>query len=137
MSFNVYDLDSGLDSDDPTDFSRKAILYDNNDLNKLVIAGIERLNHFSAKAIFFFILNELGHDVTTECQIIGIGRIDLYDITAKVIYEFETTGCKKVQRRVNEIYKQTGVEVTVIDVRELPDDIKKRYLMLKEFGFND
>ena len=137
MSFNLYDLDSGLDSDNPTDFSRKAILYDKSNINKLVHDHKEKLNHFSAKAIFFYVLSELGHDITTECQIIGVGRIDLFDITARVIYEFETSGCKSVQRRVNEIYKQTGVEIIVIDVKELPDDIFQRYLKLREFVIPD
>jgi hypothetical protein len=59
--------------------------------------------------------------------------VDLYDISTRVIYEIETTGCKKIQRRVNEIYEQTGVEVIVIDVKDLPDDIFQRYIKLKEY----
>ena len=51
MSFDLYSLDSGLDSDNPIEFSRKAILYDESDINKLVHHLNERLNHFSAKAI--------------------------------------------------------------------------------------
>ena len=137
MSFDLYDLYYELDDRNAHDFNRKAILYDRNDINKLVIAGIEKLNHFSAKAIFFYILTELDHDVTSECQIIGVGRVDLFDITTQVIYEFETSGCKRTQQRVNEIYKQTGVEVIVIDVKELPDDIFQRYLKLKEFVIPD
>jgi len=137
MSFGLYDLDYELNDKNALDFSRKAIFNNHNDINKLVIAGVEKLNHFITKAIFFYILNELGHDVTTECRVIGVGRIDLYDITTQVIYEFETTGCKSVQRRVNEIYKQTGVEVIVIDVKELPNDIFQRYLKLKEYVIPD
>ena len=137
MSFNLYDLNSGLDSDDAVDFSRKAILFDKTDLNKLVITGNEKLNHFISKAIMFFILSELSHNVVTECNIVGVGRLDLYDLTTQVIYEFETTGCKSVQERVNDIYKQTGVEIIVIDVKELPDDIFQRYMKLKEFVIPD
>ncbi len=137
MSFDLYSLDSGLDSDDPTGFSRKAILYDRNDPNKLVITGTEKLNHFITKAIMFYILSELNHDLATECTIAGIGRIDLFDVTTKTIYEFETTGSKSIQQRVNEIYKQTGIEIIVIDVKELPDDIYQRYLKIKEFVIPD
>ena len=90
-----------------------------------------------AKAIFFMVLRNLKHDVVSEVQIVGVGVGDLFDITSQVLYEFETTGCKSVQRRVNEIYKQTGIEVIVIDVKDLPDDIFQRYLKLKEFVIPD
>jgi hypothetical protein len=137
MSFSLYNLDYELADKNATDFSRKAILYDRGDLNRLVIAGNEKINHFISKAIMFYILSELNHDVVAECNIIGIGRLDLYDLTTKVIYEFETTGCKSVQQKVNDIYKQTGVEIIVIDVKELPDDIFQRYLKLREFVIPD
>ena len=137
MSFGLYDLKSGLDIDDATEFSRKAILYEESEINKLVRDHKEKLNHFSAKALLYFILRELKHDVASEVQIIDVGVCDLYDISTRVIYEFETTGSKKVQRRVNEIYKHTGNEVIVIDVKELPDDIFQRYLKLKEYVIPD
>ena len=137
MSFDLYSLDSGLDRDDPTEFSRKAILFDESDVNKLVHHLNERLNHFSAKAILFMILRDLKHDVISEVEIVGVGVCDLFDITTKVIYEFETTACKKVQRRVNEIYNQTGVEIITIDVKDLPDNIFQRYMKLKEYVIPD
>jgi len=43
MSFNLYDLNSGLDSDNTTDFSRKAILFEESDINKLVCDYKEKL----------------------------------------------------------------------------------------------
>jgi len=137
MSFGLYDLKSGLDSDDATEFSHKAILYEESDINKLVRDHKEKLNHFSAKALLYFILRELKHDVVSEVEVVNVGVCDLYDITTRVIYEFETTGSKKVQRRVNEIYKHTGNEVIVIDVKELSDDIFQRYLKLREFIIPD
>jgi hypothetical protein len=137
MSFSLYDLDYELADENATDFSRKAILYDYNDLNKLVIAGNEKINHFITKAIMFYILSELNHEIISECNIIGVGRLDLYDTTTRTVYEFETSGCKSVQQKVNDIYKQTGVEIIVIDVKELPDDIFQRYLKLREFVIPD
>jgi hypothetical protein len=137
MSFNLYDLDYELDDKNAVDFSRKAILYDRSDLNKVVIAGVEKLNHFITKAIMFYILSELNHDVITECRIIGVGRVDLYDITTRTVYEFETTGCLKTRQRVKEIYEQTGVDVILILVEKLPDDIFQRYLKLREFVIPD
>ena len=130
MSFELYSLNSGLDSDDATEFSRKAILYNRNDINKLVIAGVEKLNHFITKSIMYFILTELDHDVVTECNIVGVGRIDLYDVSARVIYEFESSHSINKRRRENEIYRQSGVEVIIINIKELPDDIFQRYLKL-------
>jgi len=53
MSYNLYDLDYELADKNALDFSRKAILFDRNDLNKLVIAGNEKLNHFIAKVMKF------------------------------------------------------------------------------------
>ena len=73
MSFDLYSLDSGLDSDDPTEFNRKAILLDESDINKLGHHLNEKLNHFSTKAILFMILRDLKHDVFSEVEIVGVG----------------------------------------------------------------
>ena len=137
MSFGLYDLKSGLDSDDTIEFSHKAILYEESDINKLVRDHKEKLYHFSAKALMYFILRELKHDVASEVEIVGVGVGDLFDISTKVLYEFETTGSKKIQRRVNEIYKNASIEVIVIDVKDLPDDIFQRYMKLKKFVIPD
>ena len=85
----------------------------------------------------FYILSELNHDMVTECTIVGIGRIDLYDVTSKTIYEFETNHSPKYRREANEKYLQTGVEVIVIDLNSLPNDIFQRYLKLKEYVIPD
>ena len=65
----------------------------------------------------------MGHDVATEAEIKGVGRVDLYDISTKVIYELETNLSPKYRREANQKYIQAGVEVIVIDINELPDDI--------------
>jgi len=85
----------------------------------------------------FMILQDIKHDIVTEVEIVNVGVSDLYDITTNVIYEFETTGSKKGQKRVNKIYKQTNVEIIVIDVKDLPDDIFQRYLKLKGYVIPD
>ena len=131
MSFDLYSLERSIDGDDTVGFSRKAILYDKSDINKLAYHHKEKLNHFSAKAILFIILRQLKHDVVSEVEIVNVGVCDLIDISVNVIYEFETTGCKKKQHRLNAIYKQTGIELIVIDVKDLPDDIFQRYLKVK------
>ena len=137
MSFNLYDLESELNDKNAVDFTRKAILYDYKDMNKVIPGRRERLNHFSTKAIMFYILQELDHDVVTEVEIVGVGRVDLYDITTKTVYEFETNVSPKYRKEANEKYIQAGVEVIVININELPDDIFQRYLKLREFVIPD
>ena len=51
MSFRLYDLDYELDDKAAVNFERKAILFNRSDLNKLVIAGVEKLNHFISRSI--------------------------------------------------------------------------------------
>jgi len=109
MSLDLYSLNRSIDDVDAIEHSRKAILYDSSDVNKLVHDFKEKLNHFSAKALMYFILRELKHDVITEVEFVNVGFGDLYDITVNVLYEFETTGSKKKQKRINEVYKQTRV----------------------------
>ena len=137
MSLDLYSLNRSIDDEDAIEYSRKAILFNKSDVNKLVHDYKEKLNHFCAKAILFMILRDMKHDVFSEVEIVNVGVCDLFDRSVNVIYEFETTACKKVQRRVNEIYTQTGVEVIVIDVKELPNDIFRRYMKLKEFAIPD
>ena len=134
MSLDLYSLNRSIDDEDAIEYSRKAILYEKSDV---VHDFKEKLNHFSAKALMYFILRELKHDVITEVEFVNVGFGDLYDITVNVLYEFETTGSKKIQKRVNEIYKQTGIEIIVIDVKNLPDDIFQRYLKLREYIIPD
>ena len=137
MSYNLYDLDYELADKNALDFSKKAILYNRNDLNKLVIAGNEKLNHFITKSIMYYILSELNHDLVTESTIVGVGRLDLFDITTQTIYEFESSSSINKRRKEDEIYAQTGVEVIIINIKELPDDIFQRYMKLKEYVIPD
>ena len=94
-----------MDSDDATELSRKAILFEDSDINKLVRDHREKINHFSTKALVFFILIELKHNVITDIEIVGVGIGDLFDITTQVLYEFESFGSKRMQKKVNDIYK--------------------------------
>jgi hypothetical protein len=42
-----------------------------------------------------------------------------------------------MQKKINDIYKSTGTEIIVIDVKDLPNDIFQRYLKLKEYVIPD
>ncbi len=85
----------------------------------------------------FYLLSELNHNIVSECNIIGVGRIDLYDITTRTVYEFESSHSPKYRQEANEKYIQAGVEVIVIDLNILPDDIFQRYLKLRKFVIPD
>ena len=81
MSLDLYNLNRSIDDEDAIEYSRKGILYDRSDVNKLVHDFREKLNHFCAKAILFMILRDLKHDVVTEVQFVDVGIGDLYDIS--------------------------------------------------------
>jgi len=85
----------------------------------------------------FFLLSELNHNIVTECNIIGVGRVDLYDITTRTVYEFENSHSPQYRKEANEKYIQAGVEVIVIDLNILSDDIFQRYMKLREYVIPD
>ena len=49
MSFDLYNSRRSIDDEDAVGFSRKAVFYEQSDINKLVRDHKEKLNHFSAK----------------------------------------------------------------------------------------
>ena len=109
-------------------------LYDHADLNKLIIADNENLNHFVSKSILHYILSELNHDVISDYHIIAIGNVDLYDITTRTIYQFESSNFMTNKHLTeNDILNQHEVEVIIIFLEDLPDDIFQRYMKLREY----
>ena len=126
MSLSLYNLKYDL-------MNENTILYDRNDLNKLTIANAENLNHFSCKAILFYILSELDHDIVTEYHNVGVGRVDLYDLTIRIIYVFDLVNSKEYQKNINELYPDSEVDVIAINIEDLPDDLFQRYLKLREY----
>ena len=108
-------------------------LYVHNDLNKLTIAENENLNHFSTKAILFYVLTELNHDVICDFHIIGVGNVDLYDFSTRTVYLFDPSMVKGYQETLNELYEQSEVEMISINIEDFPDDIFQRYLKLREY----
>ena len=88
---------------------------------------------------YCLILNsELKHDVICDYYIAGVGgKVDLYDIAARVIYNFQNVSIYSNDLMFNDILIQNVVEVINIDVDQLPDDLYQRYLKLKEYVFYD
>jgi hypothetical protein len=133
MSLDLYDLRSELTDRNALEFERKAISYLPGDINHLIKHHKEKLEHYSAKSILFYILQEYNHDVLTEFEIVGVGRGDVFDLTTKVQYELETSHSPKYRREINSKYLQSGVELIVIDCSDLPPDFYQVYMYLKQF----
>jgi len=104
MSCNLYKQKYELDD-------LKVNIYDRADLNKVVLSNTENLNHFSSKAILFYILREMEHDVISEYHIVGVGRVDIYDLTTRTIYQFQILKLLNDQLIQNDILQQKEVDV--------------------------
>ena len=113
-----------------------AVLFNRVDINKLVLAENENLNNFISKSILFYMLYELNHDVICDCHIIGIGNVDLFDQSARVVYIFKPHRLNEYQNKIDELYEYSEIEVIAINIEELPDDIFQRYLKLREYVFS-
>ena len=130
MSFNAINLNYELEN-------MSGNLFDHTDINKLVLTENDEVNKFVSNSIVFYILNELNHDIITEYHIVGVGNVDLYDITTRTIYIFDTSQLQTYLQLINDLYPDSEVEVIVIDVEGLPDDIFQRYLKLREICLVD
>ena len=131
MSLNEYELNHML-------VDESVNLYAHDNLNKLIIADDENLNHFSAISILFYILAELNHDVICDYHVIGFDKFDLYDITNRTVYQIENADSVDELRPIkNDILLQKDVEIIIIFLEDLPDDLFQRYLKLKEYVFSD
>jgi hypothetical protein len=119
-------------------------LFNQNDLNKMCVVEGDNLNNFVTKSILFYILSgEQNHDVITDYYIVGVGAVDLFDITARSVYVFDTSSDSSsdpprlidddYQKMIDELYEHSEVEVIAINIKDLPDDIFQRYLKLREY----
>ena len=115
----------------------RKIVFDYDGINKIEVGQNEDLNRFCCKAILIYILNELNHDVICDYFISGVGKVDLYDITSRVIYNFQNVGLYSIDLTYNDILIQNCVEVVNIPVDDLPSDLFQRYLKLKEYVYSD
>ena len=107
----------------PEQLSKKAILYDEKDIGKLTICSNESVRHFLAKSILVFHLLRLKHRVISEAEVAGIGRLDVFDITTSVNYEIESEKSIANSNRAKEKYRQAGIELVIIQIRNWNDSI--------------
>ena len=121
----------------------RGLMYDNRDINKLIMFPGETLKHFAAKAILFrLIRKKLKHNVISEFIITGCGVGDLLDLTVMCQYEIECHGQRSIRNRKLDQYKNKGIEIIVVDCSKLPDSIKaaeeylEKYLVLDPIPMN-
>jgi len=109
----------------PVDLKKKAIIYDKDDIGKLTLRGSESLQHYLAKAMLVYHLKKMKHRVVCEVRIESIGYLDVLDIDVGVIYEIEKCQSPKTAMRFKEIYKQAGIDVIIIPIRNAPDSMSQ------------
>ena len=107
----------------PEQLNKKAIVYNESDIGKMKISTNESLRHFLAKSILVFHLLRLGHRVVSEARIEGVGIMDVFDITTSVDYEIENERSLANINRAKEKYRQAGIELVIIQIRNWNDSI--------------
>jgi hypothetical protein len=107
--------------------SRRGVVYLDEDINKLKMFTKESLDHWVAKALTFYILRKMMHDVVTEFEITGLGQGDILDLTTNTQYEIETVNNRNYHKRRVEQYRRAGVDVVVIPTNNLLKELKQKY----------
>jgi len=104
--------------------------------NHLTKLSNESYKHFVAKAILFWILRNMKHDVSSEWKVPN-GYVDLCDKTTRTLYEIEFHVSKKYRNRKIEQYRMPGYEIIIIDCSKLPSDIDGIRSYLEHFVVPD
>ena len=118
---------------DNREYKQRGILYLPEHVNTLKMHTKETIDHWITKALVFRMLRNIKHNVVTEFEITGMGVGDIFDLTASIQYEIETTSYPKYIRDRAKKYIRIGVDVIVIPIGKLPEDIKEREKALKEY----
>ena len=93
----------------------------------------ETLDHWLTKCMIFKILRDKGHVVIGECNFGGAGVVDLFSLTAKIVFDVEGSLTPSKKRAKYEQYINHAInDVIVIDLDKLPKDNKERFKYLKE-----
>ena len=111
---------------DNWDLRVRGIEYLDSEVNKLQMFSSETLDHWTTKAIAFYHLRKLRHDVITEFHIPGMGQGDILDLTTHTQYEIETSQRPSFHQKRVEAYRRLGVDIVIIPVAKLPKDIPAR-----------
>ena len=115
------------------ELNRKGILYTTDEINKLQRRGTEGLEHFITKAIVFFILRKMNHQVVTEFEVVDCGYGDILDLDTLTNYEIENNPKKFWHAHKQEMYSDANINTVVISVKKLPNNHRQRYKELKNY----
>jgi cellulose biosynthesis protein BcsQ len=105
-------------------------------LNHLTKFSNESYKHFVAKAILFYLLRKMKHNVATEWRVPN-GYIDIVDKDTMTFYEIETSHSPKYRSRKLEQYDLKGYDIIIVDCSKLPSDIDEIHEYLKQFIVED
>jgi hypothetical protein len=101
-------------------------------LNHLTKFSSESYKHFVTKAILFYQLRKMKHDVATEWRVPN-GYIDIVDKTTWTFYEIENSRSPKYRSRKFDQYDIKGYDLIIVDCSKLPKDIDKIKNYLKQY----
>ena len=101
-------------------------------INHLTKFSSEHYRHFVAKAILFYLLRKMKHNVATEYRVPN-GYVDIVDKDTWTFYEIENGKSPKYRNLKKELYQVTGYDVIVVDCSKLPSDIDEARKYLEQF----
>ena len=101
-------------------------------LNHLTKFSNESYRHFVAKAILFYELRKMKHNVATEWRVPN-GYIDIVDKTTWTFYEIENSHSPKRRNRKKELYQLTGFDVIIVDCSKLPSKLEEMSEYIQQF----
>ena len=104
--------------------------------NHLTKFSNEFYKHFIAKAVLFWLLRDLKHNMATEWRLRN-GYVDIFNRTANTIYEIELQSSSKFRSRKLERYKITGYEIVIVGCSKMPSDIDEIRRYLEQFIVSD
>jgi hypothetical protein len=90
--------------------------------NHLTKLSNESYKHFVAKAVVFWILRDMKHDVSSKWKVPN-GYVDLCDNITRTFYEIEFHVSKEYRNRKIEQYRMLGYEIIIVDCCNLPMDV--------------
>ena len=101
-------------------------------LNHLTKLNTESYRHFIAKAVLFYLLRDMKHNVATEWRVPN-GYVDIVDKDTMTFYEIEHSRCKGYRDRKKELYHVTGYDVIIVDCSKLPSTIDEMKDYIEQF----
>ena len=130
-------LGFAISNQERLNFDRCGVFYKKEDLNRIRFHSTENLDSSVAKYVMCYILHELKKDFLVEAMT-QKGIIDVFNVTDKVIYEFETglTKEKEAEKLVQLFMDDRMTDFFIFRTDELPKDIHElcKYLSKKTFG---